>query len=541
MNFIWKEIKNNIRWIIFAWMWLICFAIGHTLVKHDSIQYLLDHCIPSLLVFVLILVLGLILGILMGHLFEFAEKKLQKSKQQWSFLTQKKTFFIIWALIFITWIPCLLAFWPGNQAYDVDNQDIMSKWHPPLHTFTWYCCLFIHSITKIDAALIYSLSQMIVMSFCFAYVIKYLIDKKINNIIIIIAFLFFSINPVMAIFSITTTKDVLFSGVFVVLTVQVLKIIPNPKKYLDKKYKIVLLIALITICCLLRNNAIYALILSAPFIIIGMRKDWKRVCIILLASILSFYIINNPLYHSIGIKEGPTTEMMAIPMQQMSSVVVNRDEELTSKDKKTINFFVPYNKIKKWYKKDNADLVKWNIDRERFDNNKGLYIKEWGSLLTRYPVDYVDAFLNTNISQWCPLFPYNKHVEKYYISVTRIANPKMVYYGGYVYKRSCKFKSAFKFYKEFGLYHYCKSNKVLDVIFSMSTPIWFLLLCICSLMKKGRRKIALILLPHLFLWITFMAGSTSIFRFDLPLFVSYPIYLVLLLQPSNLLKKENDE
>lgn len=541
MNFIRTEIKNNIRWAVFTWMWLICFAVGHVLIKYNTIQYLLDHYIITLIGFVLILLLGLILGILIGRFFGFAEKKLQNSKPQWQFLTQKKTFFIIWALIFISWIPCLLAFWPGNQAYDVDNQNIMSKWHPPLHTLIWYGCLFIRSITKIDAALLYSLFQMTVMSFCFAYVIKYLIDKKINNIIIIIAFLFFSVNPVMAIFSITTTKDVLFAGVFVVLTVQVLRIISNPKKYLDKKYKIVLLIALITVCCLLRNNAIYALILSTPFIIIAMRKDWKRVIIILLASILSFYIINNPLYHSLGIKDGPTTEMMAIPMQQMSHVVVNRDEELTSKDKKTINYFVPYNKIKKWYKKDNADLVKWNINKDRFDNNKDLYFKEWGSLLSRYPVDYMDAFLHTNISQWCPFFPYNKHVEKYYIEVTRIANPKMVYYGGYVYKRHCKFKSGFSFYKEFGLYHYCKNNILLDSIFSMSTPIWFLLLCVLSLMKKDRRKIALILLPHLFLWITFMAGSTSIFRFDLPLFVSYPIYLVLLLQPSNILKKENEE
>lgn len=541
MNFIKKEITNNLRWIIFAWMWLICFAVGHALVKHNSIQYLIDRLAMTLLGFVIILLLGIILGILMGHFFGFAERKLENSKPQWNFLAQKKTFFIIWALIFISWIPCLLAFWPGNQAYDIDMQDIMSKWHPPLHTFIWYVCLFICSITKIDAALIYSLFQMIVLSFCFTYVLKYLIDKKINNIIVIIAFVFFSVNPVMAIFSITTTKDVLFAGVFVVTTVEALKAITNPEKFWEKKYKIVILIALITICCLLRNNAIYALILSVPFTIFGMRKYWKRVCIVLLTSILCFYIINNPIYHCIGIKDGPTSEMMSIPMQQISRTVVNRDQELTSKDKKTINYFVPYKKIKEWYKKDSADLVKWNINKDRFDNNKGLYFKEWGSLLRRYPVDYMDAFLHTNISQWCPFFPYNNHIKKNYISVTRIANPKMVYYGGYVYKRHCKFKGAYNFYKEFGLYNYCKNNIVLDSIFSMSTPIWFLLLCILSLMKKGKRKLIICLLPHFFLWMTHMAGPLSNFRYLLPLFASYPIYLVLILQPTNILKKEDKE
>ena len=55
MNFIKKEITNNLRWIIFAWMWLICFAVGHALVKHNSIQYLIDRLAMTLLGFVIIL------------------------------------------------------------------------------------------------------------------------------------------------------------------------------------------------------------------------------------------------------------------------------------------------------------------------------------------------------------------------------------------------------------------------------------------------------------------------------------------------------
>ena len=142
----------------------------------------------------------------------------------WKFYNLKHIFLIIWIIIFISWIPAYLAYYPGILAYDIITQsnqalgyETYSTHHPPLHTFIWQLCLNAESTFSINPLVLYSITQMLFLSFAFARLIKFLIDKKVNNWIILASILFFTINPVIAIFSFIMTKDIYFTRLFYVV------------------------------------------------------------------------------------------------------------------------------------------------------------------------------------------------------------------------------------------------------------------------------------------------------------------------------------
>jgi hypothetical protein len=108
------------------------------------------------------------------------------NKKSWKIFQIPHLYFIIWAFIFITWIPCFLAYYPGMFSYDmptlagqaVEGFVSYTKFHPPLHTMIWAACLFMQSVFGIEAITIYSITQMLFFSAILSKLVTFLIEKK---------------------------------------------------------------------------------------------------------------------------------------------------------------------------------------------------------------------------------------------------------------------------------------------------------------------------------------------------------------------------
>ena len=138
-------------------------------------------------------------------------------------------FLLCWLLLFMSWVPVLLASWPGIFSYDcgwqltsfVDKE--VTGHHPILHTFLLGLCRqagrSLFGSNNAGAAL-YSLLQMILMSGMYAYVCYYLKKKQAPQWLRAGAFIFFAIHPVNGLMALCATKDSVFTGLFAIFMVQ---------------------------------------------------------------------------------------------------------------------------------------------------------------------------------------------------------------------------------------------------------------------------------------------------------------------------------
>ena len=147
-----------------------------------------------------------------------------KDKKGVFFSNNKKSFFLVWACIFLAWIPLFIIYFPGICSPDsiwqirqaLGNTTVTSH-HPIFHTFIISICLkagiFIADI-NVGVAL-YSIVQMLIMSCIFSFAIFYMGKKDVHKYIRIGCFIFFAFFPINVIYSFTMWKNIIFGGVMI--------------------------------------------------------------------------------------------------------------------------------------------------------------------------------------------------------------------------------------------------------------------------------------------------------------------------------------
>ena len=454
-----------------------------------------------------------------------------ESKKIWKLFEKKYFFFIIWAVIFLSWIPAFLAYYPGIISYDgywVTNQAYgqteYTKFHPPLHTYIWHLCVDIGNGIGFNPLALYGIIQMILLSFVIAKIIKFLIDRKTNNWLIVLSILFFTINPIIAIFSLVMVKDVYFAMFFVLFVLEFIKLIEKPEEYLKKKLNFIKFGLITAIMCLFRNNAFYAYIICMVVLLVALRKYWKKLIVLLLIPIILYMSVDSFIYPKLGVLEGDKKEALSVPIQQIACVVNRRDIELPSEKKEEINKFFSYGTALMKYKPRWADPVKDTINKEYFEENLDEFRGLWFELMKEYPIEYISAFLSLNLSYW--YFDSNTSGidARYYIEDMLWTN------NCYKTERESKAPKLLEKYQKIASFESFEKVPLVSNIFSITTPFWLIIFTLCVLLYKKRYKYVLTLVPMLSLWLTYMAGPTSNFRYIFPIIVLYPILILFIFE-----------
>lgn len=365
---------------------------------------------------------------------------------------------------------------------------------------------------------------MIIMSGVLAQILSFLIKKKISNWLILITFLFVTINPVVAIFSIEVTKDVYFAIFFALVTIEMIKMVGNPEKYCKSPKNWIIFTFDLLFVCLFRNNAIYVYILSALCAVVILRNFWKKILLLFAVPIMLFFLVNSVLYTSLGIENGSSGEMLSIPIQQIANVVVQNKDTISQDMREKIEVYLPYDEINGSYNPRFADPVKGKFYSDVYDANKLQFFKLWFDLALQYPDEYITAFMTLNLPYWyqdassVDAFAYRAYIE------TSICDNEM-----YTYELDSKIPILYNFYEQVASYDLFKHIPLVSNLFSVSFPIWLLLFTFCVLKIKKRSRETIVLLPMFFLWLTYMAGPVSNFRYIFPIFLLYPILLILMM------------
>lgn len=441
-------------------------------------------------------------------------------------------------VILLCWIPVFLAYYPSVFAYDAEGQLYQvlahdySTHHPLLHT------LFLGAFFNLGNELFHSYSagmalhsaaQMLLMAGIFGWAEMVLYKERTSWVMRFILLAFYALFPANSVLALSTTKDVLFSGLTLL---HMLVLYLWVQERCTGRRKIVTGYILLSVMMLLfRNNAVYAYLVSQPVVLFLWKKSgktgWKQYMTAALFSLVFFAAGAAGLKAATGARNGSPREMLSVPLQQMARTRVMHEEEIEDVMREKLNAYLPAEWVFAAYNPHLADPVKGRAVIH--DDPAGL-IRTWAQLGVRFPLTYADAFLDNSIGYW--YIADQNHAEIYgvgtesgfgYLSTDNRTMPA----GCEIVEHSLA-PGLRVFMERIVSDNEYRKIPVFSVIFSPAFYWWLLCFYIAFCLYRKEYKL---LLPVLFLavyYLTLLLSPTVLIRYMYPFVVSVPTILCLI-------------
>lgn len=454
-------------------------------------------------------------------------------------LTQKYTFTLIsevsvkkkyaftWLIctggIIAAWLPHLLAFYPGVIIGDSLASIAQALGRQPLDNhFPIMYTLFIKLCIKVGEGVggdintgvfIYSLIQYIVMAVIGGYVVTWLFYNKVKREICLIVEMFYAFCGIFAGYAVSMWKDPLFGAMETLLAILLLDNVCSGK-IMERRFLIQwVLVGIFTVFW--RNNGIYIFLFVGVAICITYwkKENMKRflACTVLVA--VGYVLVTGPIYTKNNIPKDTVVESMAVPIQQVASVVVS-DYELTEEQKDFIFQILPEEDWES-YVPTLVDRIKFhpNFNSVFFCGHLSEFLKIWAQLLIPNLDRYIKSYLMLTMGFWR----------------SGIQNGAGYFYSPGVTEN------------EFGIERTNLLQNVIDINWDgvldktrffvcSGTLVWIMLMSLLFLMlQKEKRKFILVLLPSIATWLTLMIATPIAFSFRYIFGLGYSLPIVLLL------------
>lgn len=559
-----SKIKNTRLWtvsvgvgIIFA----ICYFFGD--LQNDYIY----TYIPTSKMFLLYSIIKLLAYfILFTNLVSMLFNKLPilvgkfNTKKEWKFFTNnKKSLFLVALIFFISYIPYFLYYFPGNinvdsmgSLYQITGLKPYSNLQPILFTLIlgglWNLGKMIFGTSTAGIAT-YVIFQMMYTSIVFSIILYYMSKRKIDKKWRIITFLFFILNPLNAWFTVRVEKGMLFHLTLILVIIGIIDIVHEKEEFFKKIWKPILLGIVAIVMIFLRNNGIYALILTLPFLIIACRKYWKKIVVLFGVVLIICCTIQGPIFKGLNITYSNPEEAFSVPMQQFARISKFAYDRLTEEDKVVIQKYFPVgrekliNDYEPWF----ADKTKWNFSRDEFLKDKKTFIIQYFKFAFKFPVQTISSLVfNTgnnyspNFNLWGILGKYGEETQQIYSqSGKEDAEMYLKFMSEYPVKDEPIVNLTFLDDLNDEI---LKVKPVISNLFSnIGLYFWILILCFayCIYIKQYRNLI--MLLPILGLWITAIAAPMVDLRYIYSMFLTTPLFIGVILSDSKEIKENKNE
>lgn len=338
-----------------------------------------------------------------------------------NFIFYKRPFIASWIIFIITWSFYLVASFPGREMGDtylqlqqfwginsyaeqlgvtlLDPSVTITQHHPVIHTvFLGLCSKFGRFIGNESYGIFcYTLIQYLFVAASLAFLFCYIVRIKVPDWYKVIAILFIAFCPTFPIIATLITKDGFFASFMLIYVILFLQLIRNPNSILASPKRIISLAVIVLLCCLSRNNGIYSILLSFPFIILLYRKN-KKFCKILLSvflcSMTLFFAYANVLLPMLKITKGSIRETLSVPFQQTARYVKFHGDDVTKEEMEKIDKVLPYDKISDSYDPNLSDSVKDLFRKDATEKDLINYFTTWFEMFFKHPLTYVQATIN---------------------------------------------------------------------------------------------------------------------------------------------------
>ena len=434
-------------------------------------------------------------------------------------------------VIFLCWLPLLLAYYPGMLNYDFAGQygqhvqSSYSSIHPLLHSAVMNSVIavgdLLHSPTL--GVLLYSLLQMAVFAVSLGYSCVFVQRRGAPAFVLLGMTALYALHPIFSVMALSMTKDTLFAAAILVLSLLAWELIEAPEAFLKNRKSCILCVFCAVNAALMRNNGVFALALLLPGMVAAARGYRKRTALLCAACVAACVATNGALNLFLSPEDLPSFQLYSLPAQQL--VRAYNSGAMSEEDKAD---------IVSWYTSEEglivhphlADGAKGYLDRPRIQQEGGKFLDLWRKHLGAHGHEYTEAFLMLNVGSWYPddlshstIYPDASWNDKGYLQTQEY---DMTEYGiettsflpkvTHLFERICRRND----YQEY---------PVISLLFGTATPFWALMLAGTLLIARRQTRYIPALLGCMGLWLSYLFGPCTLPRYALPLFCLAPAAL----------------
>lgn len=317
-------------------------------------------------------------------------------------------------VLLLCWLPALLSLFPGAFSYDAYQeweqvaQGAITSHHPVIHVlFLGGLVEGLHSLTgSYNAGIaVCSILQMVILANVLAYTISFLRRFQLPEGMRLFALCFYALSPVIQLFSISATKDVLFSAALLLFFLHILRIFCTREPFWENRKNIISFGLSAFFSMILRNNGLYIVAITLfVMAVMELRRQryLKKGFLAMLAGVAILYgLYVGPFYGLLNVTPGGIEEMMSVPLQQMARVHRYNYDSLEPQDLELLYQVIPK---ENWdsYRSTVSDFIKKGFNREAFEANKKEFVKLWAKWGVQHPLTYVNSFLVGTVDYWYP-------------------------------------------------------------------------------------------------------------------------------------------
>lgn len=462
-------------------------------------------------------------------------RRLLKFIDEKPFLSSILIIIAFWLIYIIAFYPVILSPDPSFQIKQFFNVDTkyaegvvkldenvnITNHHPVVHTLLLGECISLGRLIGSDnfGLFIYSMIQIGILSATLSYTIKYLKKVNISLKVRVILLMIYSIVPMFPFYAMSAVKDTIYTSFMILYVIFLYNFITFNKDKKISNIKVIYVILLLLLISLFRNNGIYVIVLSFPFIIFYSRKNMIKTITIFAIFLSLTTCYSKVILPYFKITNGSIREMLSIPFQQTARYVKNHGDEISEEDKKAIDKILIYDTIAERYQPELSDPVKNKYNKYATSDDLKEYFKAWYRGLTKHPGTYIEATINNTYGYFYPnaikWYTYHKYDS-------RVTKDNLV---DYSYNDLQGIRDTLVVYQ--GIYPYIP---FVGLISNIGFNTWMLLIMGVYLITFKKKEYLIVLMPlYVSVLICIASPANTYFRYAMPYLFSNCALIPLLL------------
>jgi len=434
-------------------------------------------------------------------------------------------------ILFLCWIPAWLSIFPGAFAYDAYDEweqvrnHMLTSHHPVIHVL--WVGGFLEGMYKLAGSYnlgiaLYTGMQMLILACVLAYTLRFLKEFHVPDLFCWITLLFYGLSPVIQLFSVSTTKDVLFSAALLLFLLNLVRMYCRREEFFRSRGQRAAFGLSAVAAMILRNNGFYIVVFTLMAAAFSCKKYWKKFLPLLLGIGIAYGIYAGPFYGMLHVTPGGIEEMLSVPLQQMARVHRYDYDSLEEQDLELLYQVVPREYLNS-YRATVSDFVKKGFQREAFSAHKKEIFRLWCRWGMEHPLTYINSFLINTVDFWYP----GAVVDGY-----RHADGRSSYFDYQVSEPGTEvvlLPGAHDYYE--AISHDGSVQKA-PFAFLVLSPGWYLVTAVAVfgyLRRCGKKEFRIVEWMLVLVMLTVLLGPMALVRYVLILYDIFPVLLAFFL------------
>ena len=414
------SVTQHIFSIMFSCFTLLAYSFSFPVMKGESLQtaILYSDSVQIIKTVGTFITWYIIFNIIQKWLIYFLKSPLEQvvlldfDNSKLGRIISKHPFFAPMMILIVLWLPIILVNYPAIMPVDALTQVAQFDGYRELRTdhpliSTVLIVKFLDFGVMIGngniGIFLYALLQNLFLIISLSYSC-FLIQKLIKKpFMTFMAMLVYSV-PLISSFGSVVTKDVFFSGFFMIFITALIHCLTFKETFIKNKLYIIFCLSIVG-SIMFRKNVMYAIIPSIiiySILLFIKNKNLKQniiAVLLMFLSVLASFGFESLLNTHYGAQSDVLRrEVLSIPFQQTARLVKYKGDKISSEDKKIIDEMLVYNTLSKRYNPKLADPVKNKHTNDVSHEAVSDYFTVWKKYLMKYPGIYLEATLDQNIS-----------------------------------------------------------------------------------------------------------------------------------------------